>query len=119
MRSPSFNALGCLEQILWKGSGKPVLIWLNDCKPSGYLWQRYDQNFYQGWAGVMDGERGSSEKCLKWGSRGLLRDLSKHILKQGVGKSKSCSLGGEGSEGVTTPVPPETFNRTPRVSYLI
>ena len=47
----------------------------------------YDQNFYGG-AGVVDGEEGSSEGCLKWGS---LRDLSKNILKQGVGKGKSCS----------------------------
>ena len=28
-----------------------------------------------------------------------LRDLSKNILKQGVGKSKSCSLGGGGGGG--------------------
>ena len=37
---------------------------------------------------------GSSEGCLKWGGVGWwgsLRDLSKNILKQGVGKSKSCS----------------------------
>ena len=39
----------------------------------------YDQNFYGG--------GGSSEGCLKWGS---LRDLSKNILKQGVGKGKRC-----------------------------
>ena len=38
----------------------------------------------------MDGEGGSSEKCLKWGG-GSLRDLFKTILKQGVGKGKSCS----------------------------
>ena len=39
-----------------------------------------------GWGG------GSSERCLKWGSGGVgvLRDLSKNILKQGVGKGKSC-----------------------------
>ena len=37
--------------------------------------------------------RGSSERCLKWGGGGggSLRDLSKNILKQGVGKGKSCS----------------------------
>ena len=40
---------------------------------------------------MVDGEGGSSERCLKWGSGGSLRDLSKNILKQGVGKSKSCS----------------------------
>ena len=35
---------------------------------------------------------GSSERCLKWsGGVGSLKDLSKNILKQGVGKGKSCS----------------------------
>ena len=36
---------------------------------------------------------GSSEKHLKWGGGGCgsLMDLSKNILKQGVGKGKSCS----------------------------
>ena len=40
-----------------------------------------------GWGG------GSSERCLKWdgGGWGSLRDLYKDILKQGVGKGKSCS----------------------------
>ena len=40
---------------------------------------------------MVDGEGGSSEGCLKggWGW-GSLRDLSKNILKQGVGKGKSC-----------------------------
>ena len=43
--------------------------------------------------GVVDGEGVSSERCLKWGGGGwgVLRDLSKNILKQGVGKGKSCS----------------------------
>ena len=38
-------------------------------------------------------ERGSSERCLKWGGGGgrSLRDLSENILTQGVGKGKSCS----------------------------
>ena len=42
---------------------------------------------------MVEGEGGSSERCLKWGSRGgrSLRDLSKDILRQGVGKCKSCS----------------------------
>ena len=40
-----------------------------------------------------------------WGMGGSLRDLSKNILKQGVGKGKSCSWGGGSFEGVTTPVP--------------
>ena len=43
-----------------------------------------------GRGGVVDGEGGSSETCLKW-CGGSLRDLSKSILKQGVGKGKSCS----------------------------
>ena len=41
----------------------------------------------------MDGEGGSSERCLKWSGGRSLRDLSKNILKQGVGKGKSCSQG--------------------------
>ena len=45
---------------------------------------------------MVDGEGGSSEGCLKWcggvvGGGGSLRDLSKNVLKQGVGKGKSCS----------------------------
>ena len=38
-----------------------------------------------GWGG------GSSEGCLKWGGGGSLKDLSENILKQEVGKGKSCS----------------------------
>ena len=41
--------------------------------------------------GVVDGEEGSSERCLKWGGGWSLRDLSKNILKHGVGNGKSCS----------------------------
>ena len=41
--------------------------------------------------GEGEGEGGSSERCLTWGGGGSLRDLSKNIFKQGVGKSKSCS----------------------------
>ena len=39
------------------------------------------------------GRGSSSERYLKWGGGGWgsLRDLSKNILKQGVGKGKSCS----------------------------
>ena len=45
-----------------------------------------------------------------WGS---LRDLSKNILKQGVGKGKNCSWGGRaGFQAVTTHAPPENFNHT-------
>ena len=44
--------------------------------------------------GVVDGEGGSSERCLKWGSGGSLRDLSKNILKQGwVVKAKVVRRG--------------------------
>ena len=39
----------------------------------------------------MDGVGGRSERFLKWGGGGSLRDLSKNILKQGVGKGKCCS----------------------------
>ena len=55
---------------------------------------------------------GSSERCLKWGGGGSLRDLSKNILKQGVGKAKVVRRGEGGFEGVTTPAPPENFNHT-------
>ena len=38
-----------------------------------------------GWGG------GSNARCLKWGGGGgSSRDFSKNILKQGVGKGKSC-----------------------------
>ena len=40
---------------------------------------------------MVDGEGGSSERCLKCGGGGSLRDFSKNILKQGMGKGKSCS----------------------------
>ena len=33
----------------------------------------------------------SSERCLKWDGGGSLKDISKNILKQGVGEGKSCS----------------------------
>ena len=36
------------------------------------------------------GGKGSSERCLKWGGGGSLRDVSKNFLKQGVDKGKSC-----------------------------
>ena len=40
-----------------------------------------------------DWRGGSSQGCLKWSGVGWgsSRDLSKNILKQGVGKGKSCS----------------------------
>ena len=37
------------------------------------------------------GGGGSSERCLKWIGGGSLIDLSKNILKQGVGKDECCS----------------------------
>ena len=48
---------------------------------------------FRGGEGVVDGVGGSSERCLSGvvGGGGSLRDLSKNILKQGVGKGKSCS----------------------------
>ena len=52
---------------------------------------------------------------MKWGGEGggSLRDLSKNILKQEVGKGKSCSQE-EGSLKVSPPLPPppENFNQT-------
>ena len=59
----------------------------------GKLTKVYDQNFYGEGAGVVDEEGGSSERCLKWGcgGQGVIKDLSKNILKQGVCKCKSCS----------------------------
>ena len=68
---------------------------------------------------MVDGEGGSSERCLKWGGGGWgsLRDLFKNILKQGWVKTKVVRRG-EGFEGVTTPAPPpEIYNRTPRGSF--
>ena len=60
-----------------------------------------------GWGG------GSSERCLKWGGGGSLRDLSKNSLKQGMRKGKSCFLGGRGILKVSPPLPPsQNFNRT-------
>ena len=60
---------------------------------------------------MVDGEWGGSERCLKWGGGVVgggrsLKDPCKNVLKQGVGKGKSCLWGG-GLEGVTTPVPPK------------
>ena len=40
---------------------------------------------------MVDGEGSSSGGCLKWGGGRSLRNLSKNILKQGVGKGKICS----------------------------
>ena len=40
---------------------------------------------------TVDGEGGSSERCGVVRVGTSLRDLSKNILKQGVGKCESCS----------------------------
>ena len=59
-----------------------------------------------GWGG------GSSERCLKWGGGGSLRDLSKNILKQGRVKVKVVHRG-RGVLKVSPPLPPsDNFNCT-------
>ena len=55
---------------------------------------------------------GSSKRCLKWGGGGLLRNLSKNILKQVAGKAKVVCRG-EGVLKVSPPLPRENFNHTP------
>ena len=74
-----------------------------------------------GGEGVVDGEEGSSARCLKWGGEGSLRDLSKNISKQGVSKGKSCSLG-EGGLKVSPPLPPLKIliiHPTPDAGYVV
>ena len=58
--------------------------------------------------GVVDGEGGSSERCLKWGGGGSLRDLSKNILKQGWVKAKVVHRG-RGFQRCHHPCPPGKF----------
>ena len=54
----------------------------------------------------MDGERGSSERCLKWGGGGSLRDLSKNILTlSGPGFEKLAQTGGADSAPLLTSLP--------------
>ena len=48
---------------------------------------------------------GISERCLKWGGGGSLRDLSKNILKQEWVKAKVVRRG-EGVLKVSPPLPP-------------
>ena len=48
---------------------------------------------------------GSSERCLKWGGGGSLRNLSKNILKQGWVKAKVVRRG-QGVLKVSPPLPP-------------
>ena len=65
----------------------------------------YDQNFCGGGGGWRGG---SSEGCFKWGGGGgSLRDLSRNISKQGVGKAKVVRRGGGSFEGVATPASPQ------------
>ena len=55
----------------------------------------------------MNEEGCSSERCLKWGGGGSLRDLSKNILKGKVVRRR------EGVFKVSPPLPPwENFNHT-------
>ena len=72
-------------------SNKPSEFFLFGCEPRA--WPRMlkctIKIFFGGRGGGWGGD--SSERCLKWGGGGSLRDLSKNILKQGVGKGKSCS----------------------------
>ena len=71
--------------------GHKNMILLTYCKyDKKHYTSVYDQHFYGGRRGGGWGG-GSSERCLKWGGGGSLRDLSKNILKQGVGKGESCS----------------------------
>ena len=51
---------------------------------------------------------GSSERCLKWGGGGSLRDLSKNILKQWWVKAKVVRRG-EGVLEVSPSLPPGKF----------
>ena len=60
----------------------------------------------------MDGEGGSSGKCLKWGGGVIKGSFQKH-LKTGGGSRQKLFVGGRGFEGVTTPALLENFNHTP------
>ena len=44
----------------------------------------YDQNFFWG-GGVVDGEGGSSERCLEWGGGGVIKGSFQKHLKIGGG----------------------------------
>ena len=43
--------------------------------------------------GVVDGEGGNNERCLKWGGGGggVIKGSFQNILKHGMGEGKSCS----------------------------
>ena len=66
--------------------------------------------------GVVDGEGGSSERCLKWGGGGVIKGLSKNILKQGWVKAKVVRRG-EGVLKCHHPCPPENFSYTRGFPY--
>ena len=53
-------------------------------------------------AGVVDGEGGNSESCLKWG--GVIKGSFQNHLKIGVGKGKVVRRG-EGVQRVSPPLP--------------
>ena len=74
---------------MYKGNKdtSPCTEFYSKCKE--HLWYMI-KIFYGGERGGGWG-RGGSEGYLKWGGGGPLRDLSKNILKQGVGKGKICS----------------------------
>ena len=57
---------------------------------------------------MVDGEGVAVKDAFVWGGGawGSLRDLSKNISKQSVGKGKVVHRGEGGFEGVTTPAPP-------------
>ena len=59
---------------------------------------------------MVDGEGGSSERCLKWGGRGgrSLKDLPKTSKNRGWVKAKVVRRG-EGVLKVSSPLPPGKF----------
>ena len=62
--------------------------------------QVYDQNFY----GVVDGEGGKSESCLKWGW-GIIKESFQNHLRIGNGYMQKLFVGGRSTEGVIIPGP--------------
>ena len=68
----------------------------------------YDQNFFFFWGGGVDEEGGNSERCLKWGGGGSLKDLSKNILNRGWVKAKVVRRE-ERVLKVSPPLPPGKF----------
>ena len=61
---------------------------------------------------MVDGEGGSSERCLKWGGGvGVIRNLSKTFKNRGWVKVKVVRRG-EGVLNVSPPLPPKNFNYT-------